>query len=315
MNTQIEQRSIQAAMFLALVIASSVPVLAQNTLSDGSGRSPLTPITTDSLSERSNLHFEAEPTIITAYNAAASESLMNFSVSTAPVSSIRQETDVATARESGPQAVGPPAQPETPAGIARFPLVAHSNMRANRAEVGLAESTPTDDSNSYRRWPAWVDGRSQPATGLAMGSVIKQIAGSTIVVLAIVVASLVLLKRSGLHHRLAGRKLPTSVAAPKFRVLKTLKIGARSFLQIVEAEGSRFLVGVDSGGIKSIVKIVSAFDAHLTCVDRQHDGDFHSSLDAEPVGDNSPPSVATRIGGVTGLASGSNDESMMDRRT
>ncbi len=136
-------------------------------------------------------------------------------------------------------------------------------QRFDESDVGSHQSAYTSTEG--------LSGRSQPATAVepfvssrAFDQAIKKIALATIGVLSAAVALLFLLKRTGWYRGLLRQGSMRGLEPQRqFRVLDTLKIGGKSQLQIVEADGCRFLVGINSNGIQSVVQTARKFDSDL----------------------------------------------------
>ena len=120
-----------------------------------------------------------------------------------------------------------------------------------------------------------ADSSSPESAATDFATLIRRIATSTLAVIVACVVFLVGFKKFG---RLKFDVAPPGHSSHSFRVLQTIRLGNRNCLQLIEADSSRFVVGVDPSGIKSIVA-VTAFADHLEPADSR--GETPDDLDAD----------------------------------
>ena len=106
----------------------------------------------------------------------------------------------------------------------------------------------------------WMDQTADGSAEYEPLETIKRITVSFFGVMAVCVIALLILKRSGWAVK-PDRK--TRQSKSHVCVLETIKVGNRSYLKLIEADGARFVVGFDPTGIKSIVQTKSSFGLEL----------------------------------------------------
>ena len=96
------------------------------------------------------------------------------------------------------------------------------------------------------------------------GGLITQLVTSTLVVLGLCVAFLLIAKKFRLDSLVSPRAKPRESNVPSdMKLESTLRLGRGNSLHIVEAGGHRLAVGMDATGIKTIVPLQPIFSQQL----------------------------------------------------
>ncbi len=111
------------------------------------------------------------------------------------------------------------------------------------------------------RQPAWLRSAESGAREINVPGLISQLAMSTMLVLCLCVAGLVVLKKLRNGTLATGIK-STATSSADLEVEATLKLG-NGHLQIVRAADTRLVVASDASGIKSVQPIGSLFAQEL----------------------------------------------------
>lgn len=96
--------------------------------------------------------------------------------------------------------------------------------------------------------------KTEPREKLNLTDTIKKVAISTIVILVLCVAAMVILKKTGYTGPVNKKK-----AEPEFDVIETKKISGKCQLQLVTIRNHKVIVGIDQSGIKSMVCLPPSF--------------------------------------------------------
>lgn len=102
------------------------------------------------------------------------------------------------------------------------------------------------------------------------GGLITQLVTSTLVVLGLCVAFLLIAKKFRLDSLVTPRAKPSESKVPSdMKLESTLRLGRGNTLHIVEAAGHRLAVGMDTSGIKTIVSLQPVFSQQLEAMQRE----------------------------------------------
>ncbi|MDG2014165.1 MAG: hypothetical protein P8J33_11705 [Pirellulaceae bacterium] len=102
------------------------------------------------------------------------------------------------------------------------------------------------------------------------GGLITQLVTSTLVVLGLCVAFLLIAKKFRLDSLISPRGKPReSHSSSDMKLESTLRLGRCNTLHIVEAGGNRLAVGMDATGIKTIVPLQPIFSQQLDAMQMQ----------------------------------------------
>ena len=104
------------------------------------------------------------------------------------------------------------------------------------------------------------------------GGLITQLVTSTLVVLGLCVAFLLIAKKFRLDSLLSPRANPRENNIPSdMKLESTLRLGRGNTLHIVEAGGHRLAVGMDATGIKTVVPLQPVFSQQLEAMQLETD--------------------------------------------
>lgn len=135
------------------------------------------------------------------------------------------------------------------------PVANHTGQAAGGQPDVATPPAPHSDKDQAR--PAWmVEKKAEPVLGESLdlsGLAFRMFMG-TIGVLAAAAAS-IFLGRQWLDQR-----RPAEPLGQQIRVVETKTLSSRASLQLVDAAGQMVLVGVDSHGIKGMVRLTGAFE-------------------------------------------------------
>lgn len=122
-----------------------------------------------------------------------------------------------------------------------------SGTATTAQQNGQATGTvlPTETSNEKK---------TEPRQKLNLSSTIQKVAISTIVILVLSVAAIVILKKTGYTGPVNKKK-----AEPEFDVIETKKIAGKCQLQLVTICNHKVIVGIDQSGIRSMVCLPPSF--------------------------------------------------------
>ncbi len=124
-------------------------------------------------------------------------------------------------------------------------LVSGSAATSQENEQANGTILPTETSKAEK---------TEPREKLNLTDTIKKVAISTIVILVLCVAAMVILKKTGYTGPVNKKK-----AEPEFDVIETKKISGKCQLQLVTIRNHKVIVGIDQSGIKSMVCLPPSF--------------------------------------------------------
>jgi flagellar biogenesis protein FliO len=126
----------------------------------------------------------------------------------------------------------------------------------DRETDASTEAPKASDSLLYRgpRFPEPVDFRAL---------VVRLVLGTSLV-LALCASTV------WIGKRWFGLGAPSASQNSRLSLVETLALGHRCYIQLVQADGQMFVLGLDAAGIKALVPFTEAFDSELARIEENH---------------------------------------------
>jgi hypothetical protein len=197
----------------------------------------------------------------------------------------------------------PPAnEVEVQTNLERLPRPIDSTNNQTLASLLEESNSQTRSNSATANEKSWTEFGSTGSDEVAatqssddFQQLLQRIATSTCVVLFLGVGFIVVAKRwvGGRHSRAAAgsRSKTKSSDSPRIRVVDTLKLNAKSHLQLVEVGDQRILVASDVDGIKSVTPLQNSFTSALASYDNQNESD--SEFESSSAGTYTPAARTT----------------------